>query len=125
MIWSYKNGNLSVTSISTSILGHVPISSLRLNASLYLYNIYITSLFSSLFRHELSKSIYLSRIYLSVMNLCSSSWSSHGYLSSGDFCSLSFFSVFTSLLKYSQSFSAFSNLYYLLRFCCSIPYFIL
>ena len=39
-IW--KNGELSIMSISTSILGHESISSLKLNVSLYLYNISIT-----------------------------------------------------------------------------------
>ena len=33
-----KNGELLMTSISTLILGYVPLSSLKLNASLYLYN---------------------------------------------------------------------------------------
>ena len=36
-MWSNKNGALSVTAISTSMFGHVPILSLRLNASFYLY----------------------------------------------------------------------------------------
>ena len=97
-IWSYKNGGLSVTLISTLILGHVPISSLRLNSSLYLYSKSITSFFSFLLRHELSKSMYVSEISLSVMCLHSSSGSNHGHLSSNDFCSLSIFSVFTNLL---------------------------
>ena len=51
-----KNGDLSVTSISISILEHVPISSLRLNASLYFFNISSTSFFSFSIRHDFSKS---------------------------------------------------------------------
>ena len=62
-----KNGDLSVMSIS--MLGHVPISSLKLNASLYLYNIFMTSFFSSSVKHELSRSIYFSNISLSVKHL--------------------------------------------------------
>ena len=109
-LWSYKNWDLSLTSISTSMLGHVPISSLRLNPSLYLYNISITSFFSSFVRHELSKSMYLSNISLSVMYFLLSLESNHGYLSPGSICSLSFFNVFMNLLKYLQSVSALSNL---------------
>ena len=41
-----ENGDLSITSISTSKLGHMSISSLKLNASLYLYNLSIDSSFS-------------------------------------------------------------------------------
>ena len=37
-----KNDDLSVTSISTSIFRQVPISSLKVNAPLYLYNMSIT-----------------------------------------------------------------------------------
>ena len=57
-----KNGDLSVTSISTFILGHVPIASLKLNASLYLYNRPTTSPFSSLLKHELSKFMYVTHM---------------------------------------------------------------
>ena len=105
-----KNGDLFVTSISTSMLGYVPISSLRLNASLYLNNISITFIFSSLLRHELFRLIFFSKISLSVMCLLSSSGSNHEYLSFGASCSHSFFNVFTNLLKCSQSYSASSNL---------------
>ena len=89
MIWLIKNGDLSVTSISTSMFGHVSISSLRSNASLYLYNICITFIFSSLLKHELLKLTYFSNISLSVMFLFLSSGSNHGYLSVGVACSLS------------------------------------
>ena len=61
-VWSY--GDLSVTSISTSILGHAPISSLKLNVSLCLYSISMTSIFSTLFKYEFSKSLYFSNISL-------------------------------------------------------------
>ena len=69
-----KNGDLSVTSISTAVLGHVPISSLRLNASLYLYNISITSFFSLSVRHDFSKSTYLCPIFLGLSCIFSHCW---------------------------------------------------
>ena len=53
-------------SVSTSILGQVPISSLKLN-TLYLYSMSITSFFSLSIKHDFSKSIYFSNISLSVM----------------------------------------------------------
>ena len=59
-----KNGDLSVTSISTSILGHAPVSSLKLNASLYLYSMSIPSLFSFSGRHDLSKNMTLRSSFL-------------------------------------------------------------
>ena len=62
-----KNGDFSVTSISISMLGHSPISSLRLNASLYLCNKSLTCVFSTLVKHELSKFIYLSKISPSII----------------------------------------------------------
>ena len=102
-----KNGDLSVTSISTSMFGHVPISSLRLNASLYLYNISITFTFSSLFRHEVLKSMYFSNISLSVMFLLSSSGSNHGYLSIELVCSLSLFNVSTQFVIIFTEFPCF------------------
>ena len=52
-----KNGVLSVMSISNLTLGHIPMSSLKLKVSLYLYINSLTSFFSGLVRHELSKSI--------------------------------------------------------------------
>ena len=113
-----------MASISTSMLGHVPISSLRLNVSLYLYSISITLNFSSLFKHDIPKSMYFSNISLSAMFLLSSSGSNHGYLSTGVVCSLSF-NVSTNLLKYSQSLLASSNLYYMFKVCCNMPCFIL
>ena len=74
-----KNGDLSVTSISTSIFGHVPISSHKLNVSLYFYNISITCFFSTSVRHDLSKSTYLSNISFSYICFLSSLESNHGY----------------------------------------------
>ena len=98
-----RNGDLSVTSISTSILGQVQISSLKLNVSLYSYSISITSFFSSLVKHDLSRSMYFSNISLSAIYLHLSFGSNHGYLSSGAFCSFflqcvyKFVKVFTKL----------------------------
>ena len=60
-----KNGDLSVTSISTSIFGQVPILSLKLNASFYLYSMSITSFFSLSVKQDFSNSIYFSDIPLS------------------------------------------------------------
>ena len=54
MVWTYKNGDLSVTSVSTSIFGHVPISSLKLNASLYLYSTLQIMIEKCIFKFELS-----------------------------------------------------------------------
>ena len=68
-------------------------------------------IFSSLSKHELFRLIYFSNISLSVMCFLSSSGSNHGYSSVGDFCSLSFFSAFTKLLKCSQSFFCFLETY--------------
>ena len=97
MIWSNKNGDLSVTSISISMLGHVPISCLKLKASLYLYTISITS-FSSSCRHVWFKSIYLYNISLSDIYFLSSVLPNHGYFSPvSDFPS--FFKVFIKLLS--------------------------
>ena len=64
MIWSNKNGVLSMMSIFTSILGHVPISSLKLNAFLYSYSKSLTSIFSMSIKHELTKLTYSSSISL-------------------------------------------------------------
>ena len=50
-----KNGDLSVTSISTSMLGQVSILSLKLNVYLYLYSITITSFLPFPVKQELSK----------------------------------------------------------------------
>ena len=60
-----KNGYLSITSISTSILGYVSISFLKLNASVYLHNISINSSFSFWFEHSVQIDILLS-ISLSI-----------------------------------------------------------
>ena len=68
MIQSYKNGDLSVTSISTSILGACNyFITYGLNAYLYLYNMSITSFFSAMFKHELSKLYTCLNISLSVI----------------------------------------------------------
>ena len=80
------------------MFGHVAISSLRLNASLYLNNMSITFIFSSLFKHEFFRSMYFSNISLSIKFLLSSSRSNHGYLSVC-VCSLSFFKVSMNLLN--------------------------
>ena len=64
-----KNGDLSVMSISTSIFGQVPISSLKLNASLYLYNISMTCFCSESDRHDFSKStLFLVFPYLTCVS---------------------------------------------------------
>ena len=81
-----KNGDLHVMSISTSMFGHVPISSLKLNVSLYLYNISITCYFSTPDRHDLSESTYLSNSSLSDIYFLSLLESNHGY-----FTCISFF----------------------------------
>ena len=73
-----KNGDLSVTSISISIFGQVPILSLKLIVSLHVYNMLITCFFSVFDRQDLSKSTYLSNIFLSDIFLLSSSYSNHG-----------------------------------------------
>ena len=104
-----KNGDLSVTSISALIFWHVPISTLKLKAFLYLYSMPISSFLSSLVKYKSSKCMYLSSISLSVMCLHSSLGSNHGYFSFGNFCSLSFFRMFINLLKYSQSFLLFQT----------------
>ena len=96
MAWSTKNGDLSITSNSTSILGHVPISSLKLNASQYLYSISISYSFSEVFRL-----IYFSNISLPVKFCLSSSFANQGYGSVD--CSSSLFKVFVNLLNSSQS----------------------
>ena len=91
-----KKGDLSLMSISTSILEQVPISSLKLNVSLYLCNISTTYFFSVSDRQDLSKSMYLSSISLSDMSSCSS----HGYYSFVS--SFSFFNVFTNFVNCSH-----------------------
>ena len=60
-----KNGDLSAASISTFIFGKVPISSLKLNASLYLYNISMTCFFSESVRQDLS-TVYDTRSGFSI-----------------------------------------------------------
>ena len=65
--------NFSVTSISTSMFGDAPILSLKLDASLHLYNLSIISSFSFPAKHVLSKFIYfLISPYLSYIfsHLC-------------------------------------------------------
>ena len=58
MIQPNENGYLSVMSISTSIFGEAPISSLKLNVSLYLYNISMICFFSGSDRQDISKFTY-------------------------------------------------------------------
>ena len=64
-----KNGESSITSMSILILGHWPISSLKLKACLYSFIMFIRVSFSSDVRSELERSIYLSKISSSVMVL--------------------------------------------------------
>ena len=101
-----------MSSISTYIFGHVPISSLKLNASLLLYNISITSFFLFL------KAVIFLNVHIfsniSDIFLFSLSLSNHGYLSS-DFA-FSLVNVLTNALNYSQSTSPDLNLKYLQGF---------
>ena len=61
-----EHGDLSVTYISTSMFGHVPISSLRLNTSLCMDKMSITSFFSTSERHNfLNLHIFLIYLHLS------------------------------------------------------------
>ena len=99
-----KNGDLSVMSISILMLGHSPILSLRLNASLYLYNKSLTYVFSILDKYELSKFMYLSKISLSVMYFLSSVSSNQGYFPSE--LSSSFLLRFTNILYWLHTSSA-------------------
>ena len=77
-----KKGDLSVTSISILMLGHSPISSLKLNASLYWYNESLTCFFSILVKHELSRFTYLSNISLPIIYFLLSISSNHRNFSS-------------------------------------------
>ena len=120
MILPNKNGDLFIMSISTSMLGQVPILSLKLKASLDLYNVSTASSFSSSCNHVLLRSIYFSNIFLSEMYFLSSVLSNHGYFSHVSNFS-SFFCVFIKLLNCLHTFSADLNLQNLLRFCCSTP----
>ena len=74
-----KKGVLSCRSICTLILGHVPISSLRLNAFLFLLHIVIKYLFSFSDMCDLLRFICFSRISKSVAVLRQSSFFSQGY----------------------------------------------
>ena len=96
-----KNGILSITSISTSIFGHVPIPSNKQNVSLYLYSIPINSSFSFMVKHKVSRSMYFFNILLPVKLLISSSSVKQGN-GSVDCCS-SFFKVLSSLLNSSYN----------------------
>ena len=105
MIWSDKNGYLSIMSIPTSIFGHVPISALKLNASIYLYNISITSSFSSSIKQVLSRFMYYLNISLSDIYFLSSESSNYGYFSPlSKLCS--FLKVLIKLLNYMHTLSA-------------------
>ena len=64
-----EKGDLSMTYKSTSILGHIPISSLRLNVSLYLTNSLQTSSCSSFDKQDWLRSIVFSIVCLSVIFL--------------------------------------------------------
>ena len=81
MKWPYEEWTTVCYVNSTLMFGHVPISSLKLNASLYSYMKFLNFCFSHLVKQELSKSIYLSNISLSVIYFLSSLSSNHGYLS--------------------------------------------
>ena len=76
-----KNGESSITSMSILILGHWPISSLKLKAYLCSFIIFIRVSFSSDVRSELERSMYLSKISSSVMFLWGSSLSNQGSVS--------------------------------------------
>ena len=73
-----KNGVSSITSMSTFILGHSPISSLRLKAFFYLRIISISSVFPSSSKVLSVKSMYFHKISSSVMFLLGSLLSSQG-----------------------------------------------
>ena len=60
-----KNGDLTVTPNGTSMVGHVPVSSLKPFTSLHLYNIPSNSLLSSHERHEFSYSTFFSKFHIS------------------------------------------------------------
>ena len=101
VIWPNKEWCLSTTSILTSMLGHMPISSLGLNASLYLYSMSINFSMSFWVKHENSKSTHFSNTFPSVRFLLSSSSFNKRYLSI-DYCS-SLFKVLVSVLNSSHS----------------------
>ena len=73
-----KNGVSSITSMSTLILGHSPISSLRLKAFLYFRIISISSAFPSSSKVLSVRSMYFHKISSSVMFLLGSLLSSQG-----------------------------------------------
>ena len=73
-----KRGNSSITCISAVRLGHAPISSLKLNASLYFIIIFINLAFSLDVRWDLDKSIFSYKICVSNWNLHGSSGASQG-----------------------------------------------
>ena len=73
-----KNGVSSITSISTLILGHLPISSHRLKAFLYFKIISISSAFPSSSKVLSVRSMYFHKISSSVMFLLGSLLSSQG-----------------------------------------------
>ena len=73
-----KNGVSSITSMSILILGHSPISSLRLKAFFYLRIISISSAFPSSSKVLSVRSMYFHKISSSVMFLLGSLLSSQG-----------------------------------------------
>ena len=77
----YKERTSIFNLYSTSMFGHVPISSLKLNTSLYLYISLLTFFFLHLVRQEFSRFMHLSNISLSVICFLSSLSSNHEYLS--------------------------------------------
>ena len=74
-----KNGDSSITLISASKFGHFPISSLRLNASLYLISSFISLAFYFLLKAVLDRSILSYIISSSDRYLLGSSSANHGY----------------------------------------------
>ena len=77
-----RNVDLSVTSISRSMLGHVPISSPKLSVSLYLYSMSMTPFFSDSERHDILN------LYTFLLSLCLIYFSFHHPFLIIDFCHL-------------------------------------
>ena len=108
MIWSDKKMVIYLLCLFLPLFGHVPISSLKLKASLYLYNISITSSFSSSIKYVLSKFIYFLNISLSDIYFLSSQLSNHGNFSPVSKL-YSFLKVLIKLLNCMHTSSANSN----------------
>ena len=117
MIQSNKNGDLSVTSIPTCILRHVPISCLKLNASLYSYNKCLTSVISPFVKQELSKLMQVSKFSLSCISFCHSCLTKGIYLS----CPLSPFQcIHKFVIMLAYIIYRFKMLVFT-QFCCRTP----